>query len=66
MSSLAQSAGEAQGELAIQPVPPALGVWMVSHVAGFSGGGTLQKFGFGSNAGHVVRYAKCSVLVVRH
>jgi aminoglycoside phosphotransferase (APT) family kinase protein len=49
MSSLAQSAGEAQGELAIQPVPPALGVWMVSHVAGFSGGGTLQKFGFGQS-----------------
>src|SRR5882762_7751281 len=49
MSSVAQSAGEAQGEPDIQPVPPALGVWMDSHVAGFSGGRTLQKFGFGQS-----------------
>src|ERR1700674_1386784 len=49
MSSGAQSAGEAQEELDIQPVSSALGVWMVSHVAGFSGGGTLQKFGFGQS-----------------
>ena len=56
MSSVAQSAGKARGEPDIQPFPPALGVWMDSHVAGFSGGGTLQKFGFGqSNPTYRVR-----------
>ena len=27
---------------------------------------SMQRYFLGSNAGHVVRYAKCSVLVVRH
>ncbi|EGP06543.1 universal stress protein [Afipia clevelandensis] len=27
---------------------------------------SMQSYFLGSNAGHVVRYAKCSVLVVRH
>jgi len=27
---------------------------------------SMQTYFLGSNAGHVVRYAKCSVLVVRH
>jgi nucleotide-binding universal stress UspA family protein len=27
---------------------------------------SMQNYFLGSNAGHVVRYAKCSVLVVRH
>jgi len=26
----------------------------------------MRSYFLGSNAGHVVRYAKCSVLVVRH
>lgn len=26
----------------------------------------MRTYFLGSNAGHVVRYAKCSVLVVRH
>jgi nucleotide-binding universal stress UspA family protein len=26
----------------------------------------MKSYFLGSNAGHVVRYAKCSVLVVRH
>jgi class 3 adenylate cyclase len=29
------------------------------------GAGTMRTYFLGSNAGHVVRYARCSVLVVR-
>lgn len=43
------SAGEAQSELEIEVVSPALDAWMASHVTGFAGGGTLQKFGFGQS-----------------
>jgi aminoglycoside phosphotransferase (APT) family kinase protein len=49
MSPVAQSLGAAQVEPDIEPVPPALDAWMLSHVAGFGGGGTLQKFGFGQS-----------------
>jgi len=43
------SVGEALSELEIEPVSPALDAWMASQVAGFCGGGTLQKFGFGQS-----------------
>src|ERR1700736_5103384 len=49
MSPVAQSGGGAQEVPDLQPVPPVLGAWMVSRVAGFSGGGTMQKFGFGQS-----------------
>ena len=65
MSPVARSAGEALEQLDIEPIPPALGAWMVSHVAGFSGGGTLQKFGFGqSNPTYRLR-AKSGQYVLR-
>lgn len=49
MSPVAQSAEEAGGTPDIEPIPPALDAWMMSHVPGFGGGGTLQKFGFGQS-----------------
>src|ERR1700682_1886150 len=56
MSAVARSAGEPQKDPDIQPVSATLGVWRASHVAGFSGGGTLQKFGFGqSNPTYMLR-----------
>lgn len=45
MSSTAQ----AQSEPELERVSANLEAWMASHVAGFEGGGTLQKFGFGQS-----------------
>lgn len=49
MAPEAQSSEGAQKELSIEPIPPALDAWMSSHVTGFGGGRTLQKFGFGQS-----------------
>jgi aminoglycoside phosphotransferase (APT) family kinase protein len=38
-----------RSEGGIEPISPALEAWMALHVAGFSGGGTLKKFGFGQS-----------------
>lgn len=49
MSRVAKSTDEAQKNPDCERILPTLEAWLVSHVAGFRGGGALQKFGFGQS-----------------